>query len=410
MLHNSRQEKRREEQRIRAAEQALKRRRLGVYLHIPFCRSKCDYCDFYSIPGREAEMEAYVAALCAHITEAAPYIRNYTIDTVYLGGGTPSFLGEKRLVRLLKTVQKELRPAQDCEVTLECNPDSVSLPLLRAVARCGVNRISMGVQSAQEDELKAVHRPHTFAEAREAVALVRKAKLPNLNLDLIYGLPGQSRADWQASVEAVLALKPDHLSLYGLQVEEGTPLYRKRATLDLADEDELADRYLWAVKRLAEAGYRQYEISNFALPGRESRHNLKYWRLAEYAGFGAGAHSDLGGQRYSYLRDVTGYTNGVLHGGALLEEQETISLTERASEYLMLGLRTTQGVSAPEYRRYRGRFEPIEAKLREFAAHGWAVQDGERWRLTPEGFLVSNQLIGLVLEAQEARPCTPAEP
>lgn len=401
MLHNIRQQKRREEQRIRQAEKNLKQRRLGVYIHIPFCRSKCDYCDFYSVPGREPEMEQYFTALCAHITESAPYIRNYTIDTVYIGGGTPSFAGEKRLTRLLKTVQKELRPARDCEVTLECNPDSVSLPLLRAAARHGVNRISMGVQSAQEDELKAVGRPHSFAQAQEAAGLVRKAGIRNLNLDLIYGLPGQSREDWQRSVEAVLALGPEHLSLYGLQVEEETPLYRRREALDLADGDELADRYLWAVRRVAEAGYQQYEISNFALPGRESRHNLKYWRLEEYVGFGAGAHSDLGGQRYSYIRDWKGYTNGVLHGGELLDEKDEISLTERGAEYLMLGLRTTRGVSAPEYRRYRERFERIEEKLREFAAHGWAVQEGERWHLTPEGFLVSNQLIGLVLETRE---------
>lgn len=402
MLHNIRQQKKREERRIRQAERDLKSRRLGVYIHIPFCRSKCDYCDFYSLPGKEPQMDRYFEALCAHIRESAPYIRGYTIDTVYIGGGTPSYAGEKRLKALLKTIQRELHPAKDCEFTMECNPDSVSPALLRAVTRHGVNRISLGVQSASDRELKAVGRPHSFQEAQEAVRQIRKAKVQNLSLDLIYGLPDQTMEDWQHSVEEVLALEPEHLSLYGLQVEEGTPLFLRRERLNLADGDALADRYLWAVRRLAGAGYQQYEISNFAKPGRESRHNLKYWRLEEYVGFGPGAHSDIGGQRYSYRKDVQGYIQGVLQGGELTDERDAISLQERGTEYLMLGLRTVWGISQQEYRScYRGNFAPVQAQLETFAARGWAVQVGERWRLTPEGFLLSNQLIGRVLESRE---------
>ncbi|MCC8098600.1 MAG: radical SAM family heme chaperone HemW [Clostridiales bacterium] len=403
MLHNVRQQQKREEKRIRQAEKALKSRRLGVYLHIPFCKSKCAYCDFYSLPASDRRMDAYLEALCAHITESAPYLRGFTIDSVYIGGGTPSFWGEKRLKALLKVVRKELAPAKDCEYTLECNPDSVTLKLLKTVRDLGVNRISLGVQSAQEGELKAVGRPHTFAQAREAVALIRKAKLGNLNLDLIYGLPGQTMETWQESVEAVLALKPEHLSLYGLQVEEGTPLYQQRDSLDLADDDALADRYLWAVNRLAQAGYDQYEISNFARPGRESRHNLKYWTLQEYVGFGPGAHSDFGGRRYSYVRDVNAYIEGVLHGGTLLDQDDKIPPQERSAEYLMLGMRTVRGISGQECRNtYRMHFAPVEEKLRAFAAQGWAVEEEGRWHFTPEGFLLSNQLIGLLLEVRES--------
>ncbi|MCD8086070.1 MAG: radical SAM family heme chaperone HemW [Clostridiales bacterium] len=402
MLHNVRQQQKREEKRIRQAEKALKSRSLGVYLHIPFCRSKCAYCDFYSLPASDQRMDAYLEALCAHITESAPYLRGFTIDSVYIGGGTPSFWGEKRLKKLLKTVNKELSPAKDCEYTLECNPDSVSLKLLKTVRALGVNRISLGVQSARDGELQTVGRPHTFAQAREAVALIRRAKVDNLNLDLIYGLPGQTMESWQESVEAVLALKPEHLSLYGLQVEKGTPLYRCRDSLDLADDDAQADRYLWAVNRLAQAGYDQYEISNFARPGRESRHNLKYWTMQEYVGFGPGAHSDFGGRRYSFLRDVNAYIEGVLQGGQLLDQDDQIPPRERSAEYLMLGMRTVRGISGQEYRNtYRMHFAPVEERLRAFAARGWAVEEGGRWHFTPEGFLLSNQLIGLLLEAGE---------
>jgi oxygen-independent coproporphyrinogen-3 oxidase len=401
MLHHVRQRQRQEEKRIRQAERELKQRHLGVYIHIPFCKRKCDYCDFYSVPGQEAQMDAYFAALSTHIQETAPFIRGYTIDTIYIGGGTPSFAGEKRLKGLLKLLQKELKPDKGCEVTLECNPESVSLPLLRTVARHGVNRISLGVQSASDRELKAVGRPHNFQTAQEAVALVRKANIKNLSLDLIYGLPDQTMEQWQRNVEAVLALEPEHLSLYGLQVEEGTPLYRRREKLHLADEDEMAERYLWAVERLAQAGYEQYEISNFAKPGFASRHNQKYWHLEEYAGFGPGAHSDLGGKRYSYVPDVKTYIQGIQTGGDILGESEDISLQERGLEYIMLGLRTTEGISQQEYeRRYRGDFAPLAAELRLFAQYGWAVETQGRWHFTPEGFLRSNELIGRLLEAR----------
>lgn len=408
MLHNVRQQKKREEKRIRQAEKGLKERHLGVYIHIPFCKSKCDYCDFYSVPGKDEQMDAYFKALEAHIQESAPYIRGFTIDTVYIGGGTPSYAGANRLKGLLKLIQKELQPAKDCEFTLECNPDSVSPKLLQTVLRGGVNRISLGAQSAHNDELKAVGRPHDFIDVEYAVQQMRKAKLKNLSLDLIYGLPGQTMERWQESVEAVLALAPEHLSLYGLQIEEGTPLYQRRAQLSLADDDAMAEQYLWAVQRLAGAGYQQYEISNFAKPGFESRHNLKYWMTEEYVGFGPGAHSDFGGKRYSYVRDVDAYIRGILQGGELMDESDVIPLQERGTEYLMLRLRTTHGIAQQEYRRaYRKSFAPLEERLRAFAAHGWAVEEAGRWHFTPEGFLLSNQLIGALLEAQEQETAAP---
>lgn len=377
---------------------------LGIYIHIPFCRSKCDYCDFYSLSGKEERMDAYQKALLAHLKETAPLARNYQINTIYFGGGTPSFYGEKRLKSLLSTIKKRYNVASDAEVTMEANPDSVDVKMLTHLRRAGFNRLSLGVQSACNAELVALHRPHTFEQAKNAAGAARKAKIKNLSLDLIYGLPGQNMEGWKNTVEEILALSPDHLSCYGLKVEEGTPLAgRVERGERLPDDDQQADMYLWTVERLAAAGYHQYEISNFARKGRESRHNLRYWMLCEYIGFGPGAHSDFGGRRYSFLRDLDGYIEGVLKGGRIIDESSLIPHKARCGEYLMLGLRTSRGIEEWEYRRqFFMNFDPIEAKLESFEAKGWAEKKEGRWHLTPEGFLLSNQLIGALLEIQEA--------
>lgn len=377
---------------------------LGIYIHIPFCRSKCDYCDFYSLAGREDRMDDYQKALTAQITESAPLARGYSVNSVYIGGGTPTWYGEKRLCELLRLINKKFKVAKDVEITMEANPDSVTEKGLRAMRRAGVNRVSLGMQSACDRELQDIHRPHTFQQVSAAVAAARKAKIKNLNLDLIFGLPGQTEDSWHESVEAALALSPEHLSCYGLTVEEGTPLAGRVARGErLPDDDMQATLYLWTVERLAQAGYEQYEISNFAKPGCQSRHNLKYWMGREYMGFGAAAHSDFGGCRYAYVRDLEGYIRGVLDGDRLLSESEMIPPRERGGEYLMLRLRTTLGIEEWEYRReFYMNFDPIAAKLSEYEQKGWAVRVGRRWRLTPEGFLLSNRLIGEILELQEA--------
>ena len=377
--------------------------KLGIYIHIPFCRSKCDYCDFYSLAGQEGRMDDYQKALLAHMKETAPQTRGWQIDTVYFGGGTPSFYGEKRLRELLRLIGKRFDLAKDAEITVECNPDSVDLKMLQALRRAGVNRLSLGVQSACDRELQSLHRPHDFQQAVQAVALARKAKFQNLSLDLIYGLPGQELAGWQDTVEQVLALKPEHLSCYGLKVEEGTPLdYRVSRGEKLPDDDAQADMYLWTVERLEKEGYRQYEISNFARSGYQSRHNLKYWMGRPYIGFGPGAHSDFGGRRYSFVRDLEGYISGVLEGGAVIDSSDLIPARERGSEYLMLRLRTARGIEEWEYRReFFLDFDPIEQKLEDYERHGWAERHERRWNLTPKGFLISNQLIGDLLTIQE---------
>ena len=374
---------------------------LGLYIHIPFCKSKCIYCDFYSLPNSEGKMDRYVSVLCRQLAEIAPRAAAHEVDTVYFGGGTPSCLGEKRLRQILKTVEKRYRLAKKPEVTLEANPDSAGdWKVLRALRRAGFNRLSLGVQSADDEQLKILGRPHTFAQAEEAAAAARRAKIKNLSLDLIYGLPGQTLESWKETLEKAAALSPEHLSCYGLKVEEGTPLRDMLETLDLPDDDAQADMYLWTVERLEELGYRQYEISNFAKPGYESRHNLKYWTLGEYAGFGPGAHSDLGDVRYAYVRDLDAYCLGVEAQGDILSENERIPPRERDVEYLMLGLRLAKGVSRQEFEyRFRLPFGPVQAALERFERSGHAVLRSGRWHLTPEGFLLSNQIIGQCLEA-----------
>lgn len=382
---------------------------LGLYIHIPFCRSKCAYCDFYSLSGREGRMEEYQQALLAHLAESAPMAASYTVDTVYFGGGTPSFYGEKRLTELLKHIKKLYRVDKNAEITTEANPDSVDAKMLKRLRRAGFNRISLGVQSADDAQLASLGRPHTFAQACQAVEWARKAKFENISLDLIYGLPGQSMENWQNTVEQVLALNPEHISAYGLKVEEDTPLFRRVEEGEvLPDDDAQADCYLWTVARLEQAGYGQYEISNFAKGGLFSRHNLKYWMTHPYMGFGPGAHSDFGGRRYSFTRDLDGYIKGVLEGGPIVDEDDPVPRSERSGEYLMLRLRTVHGIEEWEYRReYFMNFAPMEQKLKEYEARGLACRSGERWRLTPEGFLLSNHIIGSLLEAQE--PATLAD-
>ena len=378
--------------------------KLGIYIHIPFCRSKCDYCDFYSLAGRGDRMDAYQKALLAHLAETAPLAQRYQVDSVYFGGGTPSLYGEKRLRELLGAVRRLYRLEKDGEITLEANPDSVDGRALKGLRRAGFNRLSLGMQSACQGELERVHRPHTTAQTDQAVAAAKKAGFKNLSLDLIYGLPGQTMDSWKATVEHALSLIPQHLSCYGLKVEEGTPLHKRVEGGEvLPDDDAQADLYLWMVGRLGRAGFGQYEISNFAKPGYESRHNLRYWLTRPYIGFGPGAHSDFGGRRYSFVRDLDAYIQVVLQGGSIIHSEELIPRRERGSEYLMLRLRTSRGIEEWEYRRnYFLDFAPLEERLGDFAAQGWAEKTPEgRWRLTPKGFLVSNQLIGDLLERQE---------
>ena len=374
---------------------------LGLYIHIPFCKQKCIYCDFYSLSGRESRMDDYTDALCAHLSETAPFAARHNVDTVYFGGGTPSYLGEKRLLKILKLIEKKYHVSKNAEITLEANPDSAGdWKFLRALRKAGVNRLSLGMQSACDAELAEIGRIHTMDQVKAAVEAARKAKIDNLSLDLIYGLPHQTMERWQDNLAAAVELAPEHLSCYGLKVEEGTPLFVRRDTAGLPGDEEQADMYLYTVDYLHRYGYRQYEISNFARTGRESRHNLKYWLLEEYAGFGPGAHSDFGDVRYAYERDLERYIQGVKNHMPMLSESERIPPLSRDTEWVMLGLRTVRGLDPKEFEgRFRRRFSCFLPFLEQCRQAGYAVLTEGCWHLTPRGFLVSNQIIGGMLDA-----------
>ena len=367
--------------------------RLGIYIHIPFCASKCGYCDFYSCAGAADRMADYQHALLEHIEESAGRIAPAYIDTVYFGGGTPSYLGADRLCRILETVFAHYRVDKNAEITTEANPDSArEVSALRQLREAGFNRISLGMQSASDDELRLIGRVHTHKETVEAVHAARAAGFDNVSLDLIYGLPEQTMAHWRENLQAAIALEPEHLSCYGLKIEEGTPLDRKKDALRIPDDDEQAEEYLATVELLEKAGYAQYEISNFARPGRKSRHNLKYWTMQEYLGFGSGAHSDFGGRRFAYARDLNAYIKGEEH----LSESACPAEREREEERVMLALRTARGLDLSALREDT---RDAEAVLEECARHGLSKKENGRWRLTPQGFLVSNAVIVRVLEA-----------
>ena len=378
---------------------------LGIYIHIPFCRSKCQYCDFYSLGGSRDRrlVDNYLQALADHMKETAAVAPEYIVDTVYFGGGTPSFFGEDNLRRIFAELQHRFTLDKKAEITFEANPDSVSDPLLKKLHAEGFNRISLGVQNDDDEMLKKLGRPHSYEQARQAVQKARNAGFDNLSVDLMFGLPSQTLSQWEKTVERVLLLRPEHISCYALKVEEHTPLWEYKDCANLPDDDAQADMYLRAVELLRDAGYRQYEISNFAKPGYECRHNLKYWLGDEYLGFGPAAASDFAGKRFTNKPDIHNYIQGILEKNVpILSECETLPLRDRAGEYLMLRLRTAKGIRAEEYEKtYLMPFQPLLRILEKLEQEGLFQQNGERWVLTPKGFLLSNQIIGALLEAQE---------
>ena len=383
------------------------KKKLGIYVHIPFCKSKCEYCDFYSIGGgRDKRLtDDYLQTLADHIKEAGLLAPDYIVDTVYFGGGTPSFFGADNLEKILDEIHRHFRLSSEAEITAEANPDSITLPGLRRMLRAGFNRLSIGVQSDDDEMLRKLGRPHNFQQAKQAVELARKAGFANISLDLMYGLPNQTVAQWKETILQIISLRPEHISCYGLKVEENTPLWNYRDCANLPDDDTQAQMYLEAAKLLEEYNYAQYEISNFAKKGFYSRHNMKYWTGGEYLGFGPTAASDFGGRRFTIVRDLKKYIQGIAKEEAVLSENEEIPMRERAGEYLMLRLRTAEGIRREEYeKQFLLSFDPLEEDLNRFAEHGLAEKVGKRWRLTPRGWLVSNRIILKLLDSQSRSP------
>ncbi len=377
---------------------------LGIYVHVPFCRSKCQYCDFYSLSIKDDKlMDGYLSATVAHIKETGALAPAYKVDTIYFGGGTPSFFGAEGMATILTAIRRNFDVDVNAEITFEANPDSVSDNLLRRLHAEGFNRVSLGIQNDDDEVLRKLGRPHTYGQAVAAYHRIRKAGFRNVSVDLMYGLPGQTLRAWQTTLENVLSLNPEHISCYGLKVEEGTPLYDYKDYAKLPDDDTQADMYLSAVEILKNYGFRQYEISNFARKGLYSKHNMKYWTGGEYLGFGPSASSDFAGKRFTLCRSVQDYVAGVKQKGVIIDDVQEIPTRERAGEHLMLRLRTITGINAEEYeRKFLLPFAPIQDVMERNRRLGYALQteDG-RWHLTPKGFLISNTILTDLLIAQE---------
>ncbi|MFL6209780.1 MAG: radical SAM family heme chaperone HemW [Pyrinomonadaceae bacterium] len=368
----------------------------GLYLHIPFCRARCSYCDFATGIYQAPLAERYVRALR---TELERYDRTdaHVVDTIYFGGGTPSLLSPAQLESILRAVHARFRVAPDVEITMEMNPGTVTPDSIKAFRALGINRASFGLQTFDDEQLRRLGRTHTADDARRTFADLRAAGFTNISFDLIAGLPGQTVEQWAHNMDEALALRPEHLSLYLLEVHEGTPLADQLAAArwPQPDPDTAAEMYRLLLARTATAGYEHYEISNFCLTGQESRHNLKYWTGAPYYGFGCSAHSyDGARQRWANERDTARYVELIEAGQSAIVE--TVELDERdmSAEALFLGLRLMRGVNLADYRAHFGTDVRAQyaAELARFSAGGLIQLDDDWLRLTSAGVLLSNEV------------------
>jgi oxygen-independent coproporphyrinogen-3 oxidase len=369
---------------------------LGLYLHVPFCSSICDYCNFNRGLFETGLKDRYVASLDREIRQSG---RGEAVDTIFFGGGTPSLLDPDEIARLLDACRQAFDVDANAEVTLETNPETSTTARMRGFRDAGVNRVSFGVQSFRGEELARLGRVHSVARAREAPAEARAAGIPNISLDLMMWLPQQSTAEWRESIEALVEVGPEHASLYLLELYPNAPLKETmaRAGWSLAPDDDAAEMYLWSLGRLDAAGYRQYEISNVARPGAESRHNLKYWQDGEWLGFGCGAHSTREGVRWKNVSGTEDYISRVVESRPTAVETRRLTALERAEEALFTGLRLAQGVDMTAVGARYGfdawsRFGP---GLGPFVTAGVVVRDGDRIRLTREGMLVANEIMSI---------------
>ncbi|MBS7338933.1 MAG: oxygen-independent coproporphyrinogen III oxidase [Lachnospiraceae bacterium] len=326
-------------------------KKLAIYIHIPFCVRKCLYCDFLSAPASDETREQYVQALCREIREERKSYVNYKIETIFLGGGTPSLLSGEQLDRILGTVFDAYQVADDCEISMEVNPGTVTKEKLKAYKRAGVNRLSIGMQSAVEEELQSLGRIHSSEDAFDTYELAIKTGFNNINIDLMSAIPGQTIESWKESLKRILDLEPApaHVSAYSLIIEEGTPFFEKTPTLP--DEDTEREMYKITNDILSEAGYLRYEISNYAKPGFACRHNCTYWERGSYAGFGIGAASLVEQVRFSNTRNLKDYLGKYLKNAtvAIKENRQELSVEEQMEEFMFLGLRMMRGVSAGKF-------------------------------------------------------------
>lgn len=379
----------------------MKKPPIGLYVHVPFCVSKCPYCDFYSLPGQgEERKDAYAGAVVRSLERWGGRLPGVSADTLYFGGGTPSLLGGKRVARIMDAAAR-LFGLDGAEITMEANPGDPLDEVFCEFAAAGGNRVSLGMQSADAGELALLGRRHTPRQVAAAVESARKAGIGNISLDIMLGIEKQTAASVQNSIRAAGRLGARHLSAYLLKIEEGTPFYERQAGMALPDEDAAAEMYLAACETMESLGYRQYEISNFAVPGFESRHNRKYWSAESYLGIGPSAHSFLGGKRFYYPRSLEKFLDGgepePERGGAEASRPGAIA-DGGEEEYVMLRLRLTEGVTETGFAEKFGRPLPAAYRRRsEKLPEKLVIADDAGIRLTRQGFLLSNPLIARII-------------
>lgn len=379
--------------------------KLGVYIQVPFCQTKCTYCNFHTgvVPARR--FAPYVEAVCREIRSHSSLLgasgvslpAGLTVDSVYIGGGTPSLLEPRLLGEILQAIRNSFSCALD-EVTLEADPETIEAEKAADWAASSINRISFGVQSFIDDELKSAGRRHRAADVYQGVAILRNLGFANISFDLIAGLPKQTEASWSRSLEELIALSPEHVSTYIMEIDEGSRLGlevleggSRYSARELPNEDLMADFYALAQRELRSAGYQQYEISNWAKPGFPSQHNLKYWRREPYLGFGAGAHSFSGTERWANVHDAAAYVASVSGGQSAVESIDTVTRELAFEEELFLGLRQLAGVDLRRIERQYG--VDLEEKLLHLASRGMVEREGNMLRLPADKLSVSNEII-----------------
>ncbi len=365
---------------------------LGLYVHIPFCKAKCGYCDFNSYANKGGFVKPYFSALEKELSLSAErYPRS--VDTLYFGGGTPTFVDAEFICQMVDLVKEKFEQCSNFEVTAECNPGTVGYEGLFSLRQAGVNRLSIGLQSAEDRCLKALGRIHSVEDFERCFSDARRAGFSNISLDLMYGLPDQTMEDWRKTLRCAADFGTEHISCYALKIEEGTPF--SKMSLNLPDEDAVADMYEEALGFLGRCGYERYEISNFAKKGFESRHNMKYWKCHDFLGVGAGAFSCVDGERFSNVCAVEEYIERIEKFGSACEEREALDSFDKMSEFVFLGLRLSGGISEKEFeKKFSLNIDEIFGKpLKKYTEMGFLERNGGKIRFSDKGFFVSNTIL-----------------
>ena len=365
---------------------------LELYVHIPFCVRKCQYCDFLSGPSDEETKDRYIEALLKEI-RAAEHTENYEIVSVFIGGGTPSALKAEAIASIMRTLQEQFFFCEDAEVTIEANPGTVDLEKLTIYRNVGINRLSLGLQSTDAEELKLLGRIHSYEEFLKSYEWAREAGFSNINIDLMFAIPGQTGEAWRQHLYQVAELNPEHISAYSLIIEEGTPFAEQN--LDLPDEDTEYQMYEDTAEILERYGYRQYEISNYAKQGYMCRHNAGYWQRREYLGFGLGASSLYGGMRFSNTHQMQEYLKESRNSDQIRKDVTVLSRNEQIEEFMFLGLRMTEGISEKKFEEnFDVRLMDVYGDiLQKYEETGFMEHIETKWRLTRKGIHVSNHIL-----------------